>query len=36
MNIDLKERPFYLNDKQIDWVRSTISMMTLHEKIGQL
>ena len=36
MNIDLKERPFYLNDKQIEWVRSTISMMTLHEKIGQL
>ena len=36
MNIDLKGRPFYLNDEQIEWVRSTISMMTLHEKIGQL
>ena len=36
MNIDLKGRPFYLNEEQIGWVKSTISMMPLQEKIGQL
>ena len=34
--VDLKAKPFYLNDEQIKWVNDTISKMTLDEKIGQL
>ena len=34
--INLKERPYYLNDEQISWVEDTISNMTIDEKIGQL
>ena len=34
--INLKERPYYLNDEQISWVEETISSMTIDEKIGQL
>lgn len=34
--INLKAKPFYLNDEQIEWVNSTIANMTLDEKIGQL
>ena len=34
--INLKERPYYLNDDQISWVEETISSMTIDEKIGQL
>ncbi len=34
--VNLKERPFYLNDKQIEWVENTIKAMTEEEKIGQL
>lgn len=34
--IDLKARPFYLNDKQIQWVKDTLASMTLEEKAGQV
>ena len=34
--VDLKKRPFYLNDEQIRWVEETISSMTFDEKVGQL
>ena len=34
--VGLKEKPFYLTDEQIVWVRDTIAGMTLEEKIGQL
>ena len=34
--VDLRAKPFYLNDDQIQWVEDTISSMTLDEKIGQL
>ena len=34
--VDLKAKPFYLNDEQIRWVEDTISSMTLDEKVGQL
>ena len=34
--VDLKAKPFYLNDAQIAWVENTIAQMTPEEKIGQL
>ncbi len=34
--VDLKAKPFYLTDKQIAWVESTINSMSKEEKIGQL
>lgn len=34
--IDLRAKPFYLNDAQIAWVEKTYASMTLDEKIGQL
>ncbi|UEX90214.1 glycoside hydrolase family 3 protein [Staphylococcus ratti] len=34
--VDLKEKPYYLNDQQIEWVESTIQSLTDEEKIGQL
>ncbi len=34
--IDLKGNPFYLNDAQIAWVRSTLAGMTLEQKAGQV
>lgn len=34
--IDLKARPFYLNDTQIKWVEETLASMTLREKVGQM
>lgn len=34
--VNLKEKPFYLNDEQVDWVETTIAGMTLDEKLGQL
>ena len=34
--VDLKAKPFYLNDAQIAWVENTIAQMTTEEKIGQL
>lgn len=34
--VNLKEKPFYLNEEEIKWVKDTIDSMTLEEKIGQL
>ena len=34
--VDLKVKPFYLNNDQIYWVEETIASMTVEEKIGQL
>ena len=34
--VNLKAKPFYLDDSQIEWVQSTIARMTDDEKIGQL
>lgn len=34
--VDLRAKPFYLNDEQIAWVENTYAGMTLDEKIGQL
>lgn len=34
--IDLKEKPFYLQEEEIAWVEKTRAEMTLEEKIGQL
>jgi beta-N-acetylhexosaminidase len=34
--VDLKARPFFLDNAQIRWVEDTIASMTLEEKIGQL
>ena len=34
--IDYRGKPFYLGDSEIQWVESTLSSMTLEEKIGQL
>jgi len=34
--VDLRKKPYYLSDEQIQWVEETIASMTLEEKIGQL
>ncbi len=34
--IDLRKRPFYLNDEDIKWVNDTKKKMTLEEKVKQL
>ncbi len=34
--VDLKAKPFYLDDDSINWVEETIKSLTLEEKIGQL
>ena len=34
--IDLRGKPFYLNDYQIKWVKDTLDNMSLKEKVGQL
>lgn len=34
--MNLREKPFYLNSKEMDWVKKTYQSMTLEEKIGQL
>lgn len=34
--VDLKAKPFYLTDAQIQWVENAIAGMTLEEKLGQL
>lgn len=34
--IDLKAKPFYLNDDQIAWVNETRDNMSLNDKLGQL
>lgn len=34
--IDLKARPFYLSDEEVQWVEQTLAGMTAEEKVGQL
>ncbi len=34
--VDLKAKPFYLNEEQIQWVENTLKEMSYEEKIGQL
>ena len=34
--VNLREKPYYLNDEQIKWVEDTIAGMPIEEKIGQL
>lgn len=34
--MDLKTKPFCLNDAEIEWVENTLEQMTLEEKIGAL
>ena len=34
--VDYKAKPFYLDEKAIDWVENTYDEMSLEEKIGQL
>ena len=34
--VDLRAKPYYLNDEDIAWVESTIASMTDEEKVGQL
>lgn len=34
--VNLREKPFYLEDEGIQWVEDTIASMTLEEKVGQL
>ena len=36
MKIDLKTKPFCLNDEQIKWVQDTLASMSEDEKVGQL
>ena len=33
---NLKNKPFFLKDKEIEWVEETLQSMSLHEKVGQL
>lgn len=34
--VDLRKKPYYLNEEQIKWVESTLATLTDEEKIGQL
>lgn len=34
--VDLKAKPFYLDDTAVSWVEDTIASMSVEEKIGQL
>ena len=34
--VDLKAKPYLLNNEDINWVKETIDSMTIEEKIGQL
>ena len=36
MSVNLKAKPYYLGEEQIQWVEDTIAGMTIEEKIGQL
>ena len=36
MAVHLKDRPFFLNDTQIDWIFRRLHSMTTEEKVGQL
>ena len=34
--MDLKAKPFHLNDEQIKWVEDTLASLSTREKVGQL
>ena len=34
--VDLRKKPYYLSEEQVQWVEDTIKSMTIEEKIGQL
>ena len=34
--VDLRAKPYYLNDEDIAWVENTIASMSSEEKVGQL
>lgn len=34
--VNLKEKPYYLNDKEIEWVEKTLQGMSVRDKVGQL
>ncbi len=34
--VDLRKKPFYLNDEQVKWVEETFNSMSEDEKVGQL
>lgn len=34
--VNLRDKPFYLNEKEIEWVQNTLESMSLEEKIGQM
>lgn len=34
--VDLTSKPFHLDERAVHWVRETIAVMTLEEKVGQL
>ena len=34
--VDLKAKPFYLDEAGVEWVEKTIASMSVEEKIGQL
>ncbi len=34
--VDLRKKPYHLDDQAIAWVEETIASMSLEEKIGQL
>ena len=34
--VNLKAKPYYLNDEDIQWVMDTIASMSDEEKVGQL
>lgn len=36
MLVNLREKPYYLDDEGVKWVEETLANMTLEEKIGQL
>ena len=36
MKVDLTKKPYFLTEEQIQWVKQTISNMTLEEKLQQL
>lgn len=36
MKVDLRKKPYNLNDEQIDWVEKTLSSLSIDDKISQL
>ena len=36
MSVDLRAKPFYLDDKGVEWVEKTFASLSDREKVGQL